>query len=154
MRYKRRRDIFDLFPVDVIEPCMIFYLLGAVFTQTNLWIAEQTAYQINDFVRYRHLGWKIEKLFVSLDFVVYFIVVISRKRGIAYEHFIDDDPQSPPIDHLCISYPLQHLRRNIIRRSNSTKSQLSIFRCTFAFLQIFLKIIHSRAHNLSRNVLM
>lgn len=91
LRNKRRLNVFNLSPIDLIKPTMIFDFFSPILTQSTRTISKQTTDKVNNFKRNRYFRWKIQKLLMMLYFIVNFFIILWSKWCIPYQHFINND---------------------------------------------------------------
>jgi hypothetical protein len=70
--------------------------------------------------------WVWEEYLAALYVVVHFGVVSasSVKRSKAHDHLVDEDAKRPPVNCICVSFIIQHLRGKILRRAAKRGCQL------------------------------
>lgn len=95
----------DLLPVDVLEPTMRLDFIGSRSTQPIVLAGQKLTDEVDHIEGNRYLWRKIQVLIIPFDFEVNLLVILRRKWSITYEHLVDYNSQSPPIDHLSIASP-------------------------------------------------
>ena len=73
-----------------------------------------------------------------LYFVVYLVVGVSTEGGIAHQHFVDNNAQSPPIDQLGIPNSPEHFGSYVVGGTHCAESKFSVS-ARLVFLQIFFE---------------
>lgn len=63
----------------------------SISAKSNLLISEEATDKINYFLGKIDFSRKMQELFMVLNFVINFFIIVRRKRGIANKHFIKHD---------------------------------------------------------------